>query len=172
MHPDRGWASVWNIVHYDCDIMCHATGSLQGLCKTYYAGIKRKNEVIPTWLLYIIVVYSKPSYVMSDYVIVYNNIVTSYCCIINVQEIFIRDCVVINAGTEKRKNPYIAKIASIWREPGKGWITKLSLLTSILVSLWLLLRGRPQHWRCSYYSQIIRSCTFFNLVWPWVSLWW
>ena len=35
-------------IHCDCDIMCHATGSLQGLCKTYYAGIKRKNEVIPT----------------------------------------------------------------------------------------------------------------------------
>ena len=61
---------------------------------------------------------------MSDYVVVYNSIVTSCYCIINVQEMLVRDCVVINAGTEKRKNAYIAKIASIWQEPGKRRITK------------------------------------------------
>lgn len=29
-----------------------------------------------------------------------------------------RDCVVIKAGTEKEENPYVAKIGSIWQEPG------------------------------------------------------
>ena len=69
---------------------------------------------------------------MGDYVIVYSTIITSCYCINNVQEIFVRDCVVINAGTEKRKNAYIAKIASIWRESGKRLITESSLITPIL----------------------------------------
>ena len=34
------------------------------------------------------------------------------------QEIYVRDCVVIKADTEKQDNPYVAKIGSIWQESG------------------------------------------------------
>lgn len=35
-----------------------------------------------------------------------------------IQEIYVRDCVAIKAGSGKDEKPYVAKIGSIWQEPG------------------------------------------------------
>ena len=34
------------------------------------------------------------------------------------QEIYVRDCVVIKAGSDDG-DPYVAKVGSIWQEPGQ-----------------------------------------------------
>ena len=34
------------------------------------------------------------------------------------QEVFVRDCVVVKSGKKKQDKPFLAKIASIWQETG------------------------------------------------------
>lgn len=41
------------------------------------------------------------------------------------EEIFVRDCVTIRSGVKKNDRPYVAKIASIWQEPGGYLMLKL-----------------------------------------------
>jgi len=35
-----------------------------------------------------------------------------------IQEVHVRDCVVIKSGRKKMDKPYIAKVASLWQESG------------------------------------------------------
>ena len=39
-------------------------------------------------------------------------------CIILIQKLFVRDCILVKSGKRKEDKPYIAKVASIWQESG------------------------------------------------------
>ena len=69
MYTDTKTSSVIVIYMYACTPVMFP---LQGLCKTYYAGIKRKNEVIPNRCIIVITVCTM-IIVSNDYIIVYLN---------------------------------------------------------------------------------------------------
>ena len=39
-------------------------------------------------------------------------------CMHYIQDIYVRDCVVIKSDIEMEDKPFVAKIGSIWQEPG------------------------------------------------------
>ena len=39
-------------------------------------------------------------------------------CIILIQKLFVRDCILVKSGKRKDDKPYVAKVASIWQESG------------------------------------------------------
>lgn len=39
-------------------------------------------------------------------------------CWTSIQDIYVRDCVVIKSDSGNEEKPYVAKIGSIWQEPG------------------------------------------------------
>ena len=46
------------------------------------------------------------------------DILFTYYNIVFIQDIFVRDCVVIKSNPDSDEKPYVAKIGSIWQEAG------------------------------------------------------